>query len=197
MQSSLILASGSAYRRTQLLQIGLDPISIAPAIDETPMAGEAASALARRLAISKAEAIARLHPTALILAGDQSAECAGRLLGKPGTEAAAIEQLQWMAGKESVFYSAFCLLHGQQKIVEVVPTTIKMRALSTAEIQTYIAKEQPLDCAGSFKVEGLGITLFDWIRSDDPSALIGLPLIAVARALRALAEKGALAEKNA
>ncbi|NQD38899.1 septum formation protein Maf [Permianibacter sp. IMCC34836] len=181
----LILASGSPYRARQLSQLGLTFEIVRPDVDETPLAGEPPADLALRLAEDKARAVARNWPKAWVIGSDQTADCGGLLLGKPGSAERAQAQLEQMSCKTVLFHSALCLLapDGQAERVNVT-TTVQLRQLSPAEIAAYIKKEQPLDCAGSFKVEGLGISLFDWIRSDDPSALIGLPLIGLCRLLR-------------
>jgi septum formation protein len=127
----------------------------------------------------------RLHPDALVIAGDQTAVCADLPLKKPGSRERASAQLDAMQGRESSFFSAVCLMSASRSYAHVSETVVKMRALTAAEIARYIEAEQPLDCAGSFKIEALGISLFDWVRSDDPSALTGLPLIALSKGLRA------------
>ena len=181
----LVLASGSRYRAAQLSQLGLTFETVRPDIDEQPLAGESPAGTARRLAEAKARAVGKRSPDAWVIGSDQTVDCAGLLLGKPGTDTRARAQLEQMSGQTALFHSGLCLLGpGGQCATEVVPTEVRFRPLSPAEIATYIKKEQPLDCAGSFKVEGLGISLFDTIRSDDPSALIGLPLIALCRMLR-------------
>jgi septum formation protein len=181
----LVLASGSRYRAQQLSQLGLAFEIVRPDIDESPLPGESPVATAMRLAEAKARAVGRLHPSAYIVGSDQTADCDGQLLGKPGSVTAACHQLERMSCKTVSFHSGLCLLapNGQASLA-IETTEVRVRSLSLAEITTYIEKEQPLDCAGSFKVEGLGISLFDWIRSDDPSALIGLPLMALCRLLR-------------
>lgn len=181
----LILASGSPYRAQQLSQLGLTFEIVRPNVNETPLPGEAPETLALRLAEAKARAVATQRPQAWVIGSDQTADCGGLLLGKPGNAERARHQLEQMSGKSVLFHSALCLLTtaGPAKRISVT-TTVQLRQLSPAEIASYIEKEQPLDCAGSFKVEGLGISLFDWIRSDDPSALIGLPLIALCQLLR-------------
>ena len=181
----LVLASGSRYRAAQLSQLGLTFETARPDVDEQPLAGEAPADTARRLAEAKARVVSPRYPDAWVIGSDQTVDCAGLLLGKPGTEAKARQQLEQMSAKTARFHSGICLLGpAGQCTVDVVTTDVRFRSLSQAEIAAYIRKEQPLDCAGSFKVEGLGISLFDAIRSDDPSALIGLPLIALCRMLR-------------
>lgn len=181
----LILASTSRYRRELLERLRL-PFHIArPDIDETPLAGEAAPALARRLARAKAAAIAVQHPGSWILGSDQVAMLGPKALGKPGTRENAIAQLTAMSGQEVGFHTAVCLLRNDRPALEAMDTTlVHFRDLQAGEIERYVDAEQPLDCAGSFKSEGLGIVLFDRIESSDPTALIGLPLIATSRLLR-------------
>lgn len=182
----LILASSSKYRAAQLRQLGLTFEIASPNIDESPQIDEAPPALALRLAQAKAQAIAASSPTAWVLAGDQTAECKGRSLTKPGNVETATQQLQWMRGATSGFYSAFCLHTPEQSYSHITETVVRMRDLTDASIATYINADNPLDCAGSFKIEQRGISLFDWVRSDDPSALTGLPLIEVAKAFNRL-----------
>ena len=181
----LILGSTSRYRRELLERLRL-PFDVArPDTDETPLAGEPPESLARRLARAKAADVAARHPEAWVIGSDQVAEFDGRPLGKPGTHEAATEQLQAMSGRPVRFLTGLCLMRGDGEILEALDcTVVRFRALATEEIQRYLAAEQPYDCAGSFKSEGLGITLFDAIETHDPTALIGLPLIATARLLR-------------
>lgn len=181
----LILGSTSRYRRELLERLRL-PFDVArPDTDETPLAGEAPEALARRLARAKAADVAARHPEAWIIGSDQVAEFDGRPLGKPGNHAAAADQLRAMSGQSVRFLTGLCLMRGDGEILEALDcTVVRFRALATGEIERYLAAEQPYDCAGSFKSEGLGITLFDAIETRDPTALIGLPLIATARLLR-------------
>ena len=181
----LLLASTSRYRRELLERLKL-PFHVArPEVDETPQDGESPSALARRLACAKAAAIAANHPEAWVIGSDQVAEVNGQPLGKPGHREAALAQLAAMSGQAIRFHTALCLLRqeGPQFVAEDV-TTVRFRALSAEEIERYVDAEQPFDCAGSFKSEGLGIALFEAIESRDPTALIGLPLSELARLLR-------------
>ncbi|MEO8742548.1 MAG: Maf family nucleotide pyrophosphatase [Lysobacteraceae bacterium] len=186
MQPQLILASTSSYRRQLLDRLGLSYSVVAPAVDETRLPGEAPAALTERLARAKADAVAALHPHAVVIGSDQVAERDGIALGKPGDHVNAVAQLRAASGRSLLFHTTVCvrciatgiaLLH--RDITEVV-----FRKLDDASIERYLRIEQPYDCAGSFKSEGLGISLFESIRNDDPSALIGLPMIAVARMLR-------------
>ncbi len=184
----LILASTSPYRRELLARLGL-PFEIQrPDVDEAALPGEPAATLAERLALAKASAVARAHPEAVVIGSDQVCRAGSRLLGKPGTVAAACAQLAELSGGEAEFLTAVCVIDGPQARMQqvMVPTTVRFRALSASQIARYVESERPLDCAGSFKAEGLGIALFESLRSDDPTALIGLPLIALTRCLREL-----------
>ena len=186
-QRPLVLASTSRYRRELLQRLGLDFTVQAPEVDETPAAGEAPRALALRLALAKAQAVAALQPEAVVIGSDQVADLRGEPLGKPGTHARAILQLQRMRGQRVVFQTAVAVVCQATGFVQVdlAPVEVQFRTLNDAEIERYLLAEQPYDCAGSAKSEGLGITLLDAIESDDPTALIGLPLIRTARLLRA------------
>jgi MAF protein len=175
----LILASGSRYR-AQLLQKLLIPFrAAAPDVDESPHAGESPRSLVRRLAIAKAEKVAQDAPNAIIIGSDQVAVCHGQVLGKPGTTAKACEQLATLSGQTVSFLTSLCVLNSttSAKQVCVTETPVTFRKLPAAEIATYVELEQPLDCAGAFKSEGLGIALFEAIGGSDPNALVGLPLI--------------------
>ena len=186
MSRGLILASSSRYRAGLLSRLGLPFERRRPDVDETPRPDEDAEALVARLARSKAEAVAGGFPGALVIGSDQAAASGGKILGKPGTAARAREQLADLSGRYVTFFTSVYLLdtgRGQGRLA-VVPTRLRFRTLSSAEIERYVAREQPLDCAGAFKSEGLGIALFDAIDSEDPTALIGLPLIALCRMLR-------------
>jgi septum formation protein len=181
----LLLASTSPYRRALLARLRL-PFEVVPSeVDETAYAGESPLALVQRLAQAKATAVAVRAGDAWAIGSDQVAELDGRALGKPGGADAAIAQLGALAGREVPFHTAVAVVHGDGRSFTALDTTrVRMRALSVAEIARYVAQETPYDCAGSFKSEGLGITLFDAIESQDPTALVGLPLIATARLLR-------------
>ncbi|MFT3762787.1 MAG: Maf family nucleotide pyrophosphatase [Pseudoxanthomonas sp.] len=181
----LILASTSRYRRELLERLRL-PFHVArPEADETPLAGESAAALAQRLARAKAADVARRQPESWVIGSDQVAELDdGRLLGKPGTRDAALAQLRGMSGRAVRFRTAACLTRGEVRLETLDTTTVRFRELDDGEIGRYVDAEQPLDCAGSFKSEGLGIALFDAIETRDPTALVGLPLIALAGMLR-------------
>jgi len=182
----LVLASTSAYRRELLQRFDL-PFDVArPDIDETPLPGEAPQATAERLAVEKARAVAGQFPDTLIIGSDQVAYMGDARFGKPGTIERAITQLKSMSGRTVIFHTALALLNTRSDHVQVdaVPTEVRFRNLSDDEIVRYVNKERPLDCAGSAKSEGLGITLLDALSGDDPNALVGLPLIALARMLR-------------
>ncbi|MEI2454628.1 MULTISPECIES: Maf family protein [Lysobacter] len=185
MPSPLILASTSIYRRELLGRLGLAFDTARPHTDETPRPGETPAALAARLATAKAGAVAAQQPQAWVIGSDQVAEFDGRPIGKPGGRDGALAQLQAMSGREVRFLTGLCVLrHGQAPLTALDVTTVRFRELNAAEIARYVDAEQPYDCAGSFKSEGLGIALFEAIESSDPTALIGLPLIATARLLR-------------
>ncbi|RKJ96328.1 Maf family nucleotide pyrophosphatase [Alicycliphilus denitrificans] len=184
---SLVLGSTSRYRRELLARLGLPFDVAAPAVDETPLAGEAPRALALRLALAKARAVAAAHPQAVVIGSDQVADLDGKPLGKPGNHERATAQLRRMRGQTVVFHTALavvCQATGFEQ-VDLAPVRVRFRDLSDAEIERYLHAEQPYDCAGSAKSEGLGIALLDAIDSDDPTALIGLPLIRTCRMLRA------------
>jgi septum formation protein len=182
----LVLASTSAYRRSLLERFGVPFQTSAPGVDETPTPGEEPMELAIRLARSKAEAVAQRSSDAVIIGSDQLAACGRQVLGKPGTEAKCREQLQLMNGQRVHFFTAVHVIdsRSQNREAHLEVTTVHFRKLTSEEIHRYVARERPLDCAGSFRMEALGITLFDRIDSQDPTALMGLPLIWVAGALR-------------
>ncbi len=183
----LILGSTSPYRRELLQRLRLRFDVVSPDVDETPLLGEHPRALALRLAMAKAQAVAALHPQAVVIGSDQVADLDGEPLGKPGTHARATEQLRRMRGETVVFHTAValvCLETGFSQIA-LAPVHVKLRDLTDAEIERYLLAETPYDCAGSAKSEGLGIALLESIDSDDPTALIGLPLIRTCQMLRA------------
>lgn len=185
MPAPLLLASTSVYRRELLTRLGLRFETARPDSDETPQPGEAPAALAQRLAVAKAAAVAAQQPQAWVIGSDQVAEFDGRPIGKPGGRDGALAQLAAMSGREVRFLTGLCVLrHGQAPLTALDITVVRFRRLDEAEIARYVDAEQPYDCAGSFKSEGLGIALFEAIESSDPTALIGLPLIATARLLR-------------
>jgi septum formation protein len=182
----LILASSSAYRRELLQRLQLPFEAIAPHIDETPLPGETPDATALRLAREKAAAIAARHPDALVIGSDQVATLDGAQIGKPGDHARALAQLQTMRGREVVFHTALCLWDGREGThqLENVQAFVTFRDLPDTELDAYLRIEQPYDCAGSAKNEGLGIAILERIDSSDPTALTGLPLIALTTMLR-------------
>ena len=180
----LILASTSRYRAELLQRLGL-PFSVEkPAVDETALPGETPVELALRLAQEKAFAVAARHPDAVVIGSDQVAEHEGDALGKPGDAAGAIAQLERMSGSIVTFHTAVCVARGRDAEIALVPTEVEFRTLSRGEIERYVAREMPVDCAGSFKSEALGIALFERVTSDDPTALVGLPLIETVKLLR-------------
>jgi septum formation protein len=183
----LVLGSTSVYRRELLARLRL-PFSVEPPqVDETARAGEAPAELARRLAAAKAAAVAQRHPAAVVIGSDQVADLEGEALGKPGSHARALAQLRRMSGRTVVFHTALtvmCLDSGFAQHA-LAPVRVRFRTLADAEIEAYLHAEQPYDCAGSAKSEGLGIALLEAIDSDDPTALVGLPLIRTCRLLRA------------
>ncbi|CAK0766377.1 m(7)GTP pyrophosphatase [Gammaproteobacteria bacterium] len=187
----LVLASTSPYRRALLARLGLAFVVAAPAVDECPLPGEAARSLVMRLAKAKAATVAADYPEARVIGSDQVAvlETAEgeRVLGKPGSRERAIEQLDQLSGRSVTFLTGLCLLNTrtQHCQVDCEPFRVDFRPLSRAQITTYIDRENPLDCAGSFKSEGLGIVLFERLAGDDPNALVGLPLIRLIRMLEA------------
>jgi septum formation protein len=184
----LILASTSPYRRQLLSRLHLGFEVVAPQVDESVQALETPLQRAQRLALAKARIVSVRHPAAAIIGSDQVAVCKGELLEKPGSPERCQAQLQWLSAAAATFYTAVAVLHAASgastQLVDT--TTVYFRALSAGEIERYIIAEQPFDCAGGFRAEGLGISLFARVVSDDPTALIGLPLIALARALRQL-----------
>ena len=182
----LILASSSAYRKELLSRLQL-PFDVAvPDIDESPQPGETPSATALRLARDKASAVAAKHPGCLVIGSDQVATLDDEQIGKPGNHAAALAQLQKMRGREVVFHTALCLWDGRNNSADIVDiqTVVKFRDLPDAELDAYLRIEQPYDCAGSAKNEALGIAILERIDSSDPTALTGLPLIALTGMLR-------------
>jgi len=182
----LILASTSAYRRALLERLAVPFESVSPDADETELPGEAAPALAQRLARLKAESVAARHPTAVVVGSDQVAVLGERRLGKPGSVERCIEQLAQSSGREVVFLTAVHVLDGPGGRSEshVDRTVVRFRRLTRPEIARYVAADAPLDCAGGFKAESLGISLFERIESADPTGLTGLPLIWLCGALR-------------
>ena len=181
----LVLGSSSPYRRELLARLRL-PFRVAvPGVDEAPQAGEAPAALAQRLATLKAEWVARAQPHDWVIGADQAAECEGAVLGKPGTAEQARAQLAACSGRVVIFHTAVRLARrGVPGEGHLDRTRVVFRRLSAAEIARYVELDEPLGCAGSFRAEGLGVVLFERIESEDPTALVGLPLIWLAAALR-------------
>jgi septum formation protein len=184
----LILASSSAYRQELLRRLGLPFDCAAPGVDETTLASETHLDRAVRLALAKAAAVAMRHAGSTVIGSDQVGVCKGELLDKPGNAARARAQLQRLSAAAATFHTAVAVLQLERgtSLQFVDTTTVYFRALSDHEIDRYIALEQPFDCAGGFRCEGLGISLFSRVVSEDPTGLVGLPLIAVARSLRQL-----------
>ncbi|MBK4723809.1 nucleoside triphosphate pyrophosphatase [Erwinia sp. MYb375] len=182
----LVLASTSSYRKALLAKLELPFITAAPEVDETPLADEDATELVVRLATAKAQALAGHYPDHLIIGSDQVCVVAGKIFGKPLTAARAQEQLRAASGHSVVFYTGLALYDSRNTSLQVLcePFSVDFRTLSDEEIAAYISKEQPLNCAGSFKSEGLGIALFDRLSGRDPNTLVGLPLIALCDMLR-------------
>ncbi len=186
-QRTLILGSTSAYRRELLQRLRLPFQVVAPDVDETPNPGETPAALAQRLALAKARAVARLHPDAVVIGSDQVADLAGLPLGKPGNHERAVAQLRQMRGQTVIFQTAVavcCVATGFEE-ASLAEVKVRFRDLTDAEIENYLQAEQPYDCAGSAKSEGLGIALLASIDNDDPTALVGLPLIRTCRLIQA------------
>lgn len=183
----LILASTSPYRRSLLERLGLEFSVCSPDVDETPRAGESPMDLVRRLAEAKARAGAAQAGRALVIGSDQVAVVGDEVLGKPGSAERACAQLARLSGQRVVFLTGLCLFNSAEDRtqLEVVPFSVVFRHLSSTQIQDYVRREQPFNCAGSFKSEGLGIALFERMEGDDPTALIGLPLIRLVGMLEA------------
>ncbi|MBD3610749.1 MAG: septum formation inhibitor Maf [Gammaproteobacteria bacterium] len=175
----LVLGSSSPFRRELLDRLGLDYICDSPDIDENRLEGESAEELVVRLAIAKAQAVAERHPDALIIGSDQVAVNNGEILGKPGTHNKAVDQLTRASGSVVTFHTGLCLYNSASGEFQSdrVPFQVTFRQLSEQQIENYLQREQPYNCAGSFKSEGLGIALFERMEGNDPNALIGLPLI--------------------
>ncbi|HSI58066.1 MAG TPA: Maf family nucleotide pyrophosphatase [Ideonella sp.] len=183
----LILGSTSRYRRELLERLRLPFDVVSPQVDETPLPGEAPADLACRLALAKARAVAALHPQAVVIGSDQVADVDGQPVGKPGNHERATEQLRAMSGRSIVFQTAVAVVRRDTGFedMRLASATVRFRALSDAEIECYLRLEQPYDCAGSAKSETLGIALLAAIDSDDPTTLVGLPLIRTCELLRA------------
>jgi septum formation protein len=183
---ALILASTSRYRRELLDRLRLPFTVVSPEVDETPWPGEPPAALAQRLALAKARAVAAKHLQAVVIGSDQVADLDGTPIGKPGSHERAVQQLRAMSGRRIVFQTGVAVVCEARGFAAaaLVPVTVRFRTLSEAEIAHYLRTEQPYDCAGSAKCETLGIALLDAIESDDPTALVGLPLIRTCALLR-------------
>ncbi|MCX8955767.1 Maf family protein [Erwinia psidii] len=184
--TQLILASTSPFRKSLLEKLGIPFIAAAPETEEAARPDESATDLVTRLAEAKARALAARYPQHLIIGSDQVCVINGEITGKPHTEEKAYQQLRLASGQCVIFYTGLALLDARTDNLRVIcePFTVKFRPLSEAEIMHYVRKEQPLNCAGSFKSEGLGITLFDSLSGRDPNTLVGLPLIALCEMLR-------------
>lgn len=188
MSRNIILASSSPYRKELLSRLHLAFKTHSPDIDESPLPGETPTELVERLSIEKAKAVAQIYPDAIIISGDQVAVCKGVILGKPGNKETATEQLQFISGSKVVFETGLCVMDSsiEEWRYRLVPTTVQFRELDNEMINQYIQKEPAFNCAGSFKSEGYGIALTTSIHNDDPSALIGLPLIHLVQMLTQL-----------
>jgi len=183
--AALILASTSRWRAELLCRLGLPFVQAAPGVEEVRLPGERPDVLATRLAVEKARAVARLHPDAVVIGSDQVAVLDGEVLGKPGTEERARAQLARASGRSVEFLTAVATVDRGAVRSELDRTLVRFRTLTEDEIARYVARERPLDCAGSFRSEALGVALFDAIETRDPAALVGLPLVALCRLLRA------------
>ena len=183
----LILGSTSVYRRELLERLRIPFATESPHVDETPLPGEQPAALACRLALAKAQAVACRFPEHVVIGSDQVADLHGQALGKPGTHDRAVAQLRQMSGQTVIFQTAVAVVCQQTGFCQqtLAPVKVIFRHLDDAEIESYLMAEQPYDCAGSAKSEGLGITLLSAIENDDPTALVGLPLIRTSQMLRA------------
>ena len=184
---TLILGSTSRYRRELLQRLRLPFEVVSPLVDETPLPGEAPAALALRLAMAKAQAVAADWPQAVVIGSDQVADLDGEPIGKPGTHERAVAQLRRLGGRRAIFQTAVAVVRADTGFAQVLlaPVGVRFRRLNDAEIERYLRLEQPYDCAGSAKCETLGIALLESIDSDDPTALVGLPLIRTCQLLRA------------
>lgn len=183
---ALILGSTSRYRRELLQRLRVPFEVVSPEVDETPLPGEQSAAMAQRLALGKARAVASKFAAAVVIGSDQVADLDGEPVGKPGTHERAFEQLRSMSGRSVVFHTAVAVVRGDVGFegVALVPVTVRFRTLTDAQIEHYLRAEQPYDCAGSAKSEALGIALLESIESNDPTALVGLPLIQTCALLR-------------
>ena len=181
MTADLVLASTSPYRAELLSKLGLKFTQQAPVCDETPIAGEIPKDLVLRLAIAKAQSLrGEFTEGTIIIGSDQVADLGGEIVGKPGNHKNAVAQLKRFGGRDIVFYTGLCVLRGDEQFSSVVPTRVRFRHLDEQQIERYLLADQPYNCAGSFKSESMGTAIVESMTSDDPSALIGLPLITVA-----------------
>jgi septum formation protein len=185
MATPLVLASSSPFRRELLQRLGLNFSTDTPDIDEQALDGETPATLVQRLATEKAQSVAKKHPQALIIGSDQVACIDSGILGKPGNRKNAIAQLMAASGKTVTFYTGLCLFNSATQNSQVLcePFQVTFRHLNEEQVTRYVDKEQPFNCAGSFKSEGLGVSLFERLNGDDPNSLIGLPLIQLIRFL--------------
>ena len=185
-QKTLVLGSTSPFRKELLKRFNLDFSIDSPNIDETPLENETAEAYVKRLSLEKAQAVAQKHPNALIIASDQCSVLKGKIQGKPKNHENAVTQLTESSGQRVSFFTGLCVYDTTDNSyqLDLIPFHVDFRILSGNEIQSYLIAEQPYFCAGSFKSEGLGITLFKRLQGDDPTALIGLPLIRLSEMLR-------------
>ncbi len=183
---SLILGSTSPYRRELLQHLSVPFTTAAPDIDETRLPAESPADMVKRLSLGKAKAVAATHTDALIIGSDQCAVLREEVMGKPGTHANAVSQLRKASGQTVTFLTGLCLYDSRDNSyqLDIVPFEVDFRTLTDTEIENYLLKDQPYNCAGSFRSESLGVTLFKRMRGDDPSALIGLPLIRLSQMLR-------------
>mgnify|MGYP003322251762 FL=1 len=176
----LILASSSHYRKKQLENLGIPFTCEPPLIDETPKPGESAKAVSLRLATEKAHIISKEHKGAVVIGSDQVALCEDEIIGKPGSEKKARQQLSYLQGKTATFFTSVAICHGSAKPkAKCSVSKVLFKTLTKSQISNYVDFDKPINCAGSFKSEALGISLFEYIKSDDPTALIGLPMIAL------------------
>ncbi|MDD5280589.1 nucleoside triphosphate pyrophosphatase [Acidithiobacillus sp.] len=180
----LILASTSPYRKALLQRLQIPFRCVASQVDESPLPEETPEQLVARLALAKAHAVLVHHPEALVIGADQMACCAGRVLGKPESAARAEEQLQWMQGRRVEYLNGVAIADASGAEQFIVPYYLTLRALSPEDIRRYIEKDQPLDCAGSLRSEGLGISLLEKMEGADPNALMGMPLLSISEVLR-------------
>jgi MAF protein len=185
-QLPLILASSSPYRRELLSRLGIEFQTFSPSIDESRLTDETAEELVVRLSIEKAKAVAQSHQDALIIGSDQVATVSGKILGKPGSHEKAVDQLMNASGQRVTFFTGLTLYNSKTGIGQscCVPFHVQFRNLRQSEVENYLKKEKPYNCAGSFKSEGLGICLFERMEGEDPNALVGLPLIQLISMLR-------------